>query len=100
MIGTALDTWTGIGGTSIADLMSGTNNNVNNPSKSVRLIGMLEGPRNTGDNYGSRMKGWLRPQVSGDYKFWIASDDNGELWLSSDDNPANKALACRLAGFT
>jgi hypothetical protein len=46
------------------------------------------------------MKGWLRPPVSGDYKFWIASDDNGELWLSSDDNPANKALACRLSGAT
>jgi hypothetical protein len=94
LIGATLDTWTGIGGTSIADLMSGTNNLVNTPNKSVRLAVFLEGPNNVGDNYGSRMKGWLRPPVSGDYKFWIASDDNGELWLSSDDNPANKALAC------
>jgi hypothetical protein len=46
------------------------------------------------------MKGWLRPPVSGDYKFSIALDDNGELWLSSDDNPTNKALACHLSGFT
>ena len=100
MFGATLDTWTGIGGTSIANLMSGTNNLVNTPSKSVSLTALLEGPRNTGDNYGSRMKGWLRPPVSGDYKFWIASDDNGELWLSSDDNPANKALACHLSGAT
>ena len=100
MIGATLDTWTGIGGTSIADLMSGTNNLANTPNKSVHLMDLLEGPTNTGDNYGSLMKGWLRPPVSGDYKFWIDSDDNGELWLSSDDNPANKAIACRLSGAT
>lgn len=93
-LGATLDTWTGIGGTSIADLMSGTNNLGNTPDKSVRLAGSLEGPNNVGDNYGSRMRGWLVPPVSGDYKFWIASDDNGELLLSSDDNPANKAIAC------
>ena len=100
MIGATLDTWTDIGGTSIADLMSGTNNLANTPNKSVHLMDLLEGPTNVGDNYGSRMKGWLRPPVSGDYKFWIASDDNGELWLSSDDNPANKALACHQPGAT
>jgi hypothetical protein len=100
MIGATLDTWTGIGGTSIADLMSGTNNLANTPNKSVHLMDLLEGPTNTGDNYGSRTKGWLRPPVSGDYKFWIASNDNGELWLSSDDNPANKAIACQVSGAT
>jgi xyloglucan-specific exo-beta-1,4-glucanase len=62
--------------------MSGTNNLVNTPSKSAHLMSLLEGPRNSGDNYGSRMKGWLRPPVSGDYKFWIASDDNGEFLLT------------------
>ena len=94
LIGATLDSWTGISGDSIADLMRGTNNLVNTPDKSVRLTGLLEGTSNDGDNYGSRMKGWLRPPVSGDYKFWIASDDNGELWLSTDDNPASKRLAC------
>jgi endoglucanase len=53
---------------------------------------MLEAPSYTGDNYGSRMKGWLMPPVTGDYVFWIASDDAGELWLSSDDHPENKIL--------
>ena len=94
LIGATLDSWTGIGGISIADLMSGTNNLVNTANKSVRLVGLLEGPSNVDDNYGSRMNGWLVPPVSGGYKFWIASDDNGELWLSTNDDPANKALAC------
>jgi hypothetical protein len=92
--GAVLDTWTGIGGNSIANLMSGTNNLASAPNTSVRLQNFLEGPTNIGDNYGSRMKGWLSPPITGDYLFWIASDDNGELWLSTDSDPANKILAC------
>ena len=92
--GAVLDTWTGIGGNSIANLMSGTNNLASAPNTSVRLDYLLEGPTNIGDNYGSRMKGWLSPPITGDYLFWIASDDNGELWLSTDSDPANKILAC------
>ena len=44
------------------------------------------------DNYGGRIHGWLCAPVSGDYTFYIATDDNGELWLSTDDNPANAQL--------
>jgi hypothetical protein len=94
-VGANLDTWTGIGGTSIADLMRGTNNLANTPDKSELLLSELEAPSNWNDNYGSRMSGWLVPPVTADYVFWIASDDNGELWLSSDDDPANKVLVCR-----
>ena len=93
-LGSKLDTWTGISGNSIANLMSGTNNLASAPNTSVRLDYLLEGPTNIGDNYGSRMKGWLSPPITGDYLFWIASDDNGELWLSTDSDPANKILAC------
>jgi hypothetical protein len=78
-----LDTWTDIGGgTSIADLDSGTNNLSNTPSMIEHLVDRLEAPSNCCDNCGSQMKGWLVPPVTGDYEFWIASDDNGSFWLS------------------
>ena len=93
--GAKLDSWTGIGGMSIADLMSGTNNLAKAPEKSEYLFNLLEAPSNWNDDYGSRLSGWLVPPVSGDYIFFIASDDNGELWLSTDYDPANKFLACR-----
>jgi len=94
--GAALETWTGLNsGVTITDLMSGTNNLDNTPNKSVRLVDLLEGPTNNADNYGSRMRGWLVPPVTGNYVFWIASDDNGEFWLSISDNEANKVLICR-----
>jgi hypothetical protein len=92
--GATLETWTGISGSTIAELMSGTNNLENDPNRTERLGSLLEAPFNYDDNYGSRMKGWLMPPVTGVYVFWIASDDNGELWLSSDDNPKNKSLVC------
>jgi hypothetical protein len=93
--GVILDTWMDISGSTLADLMSGTNNLANTPDKSEFLLFILEAPTNVGDNYGSRMSGWLMPPVSGLYEFWIASDDQGEFYLSSDDDPVNKALICK-----
>jgi signal transduction histidine kinase len=49
----------------------------------------FEAPTNWGDYHLQRMRGWLRPPVSGAYSFWIASDNSSELWLSSDASPAN-----------
>jgi hypothetical protein len=43
-----------------------------------------------GANYGVRLSGFLRPPVTGDYVFYLCSDDEGALFLSSDENPANK----------
>jgi hypothetical protein len=37
---------------------------------------------------------------TGNYTFWIASDDNSELWLSTSDNPANKVLIASVNGWT
>jgi hypothetical protein len=34
------------------------------------------------------------PPVTGNYVFWIAADDTGELWLSSDDHPENMVRVC------
>jgi len=41
------------------------------------------------DNYGGRIHGWLYVPATGDYTFWLASDDEGEIWLSTDDDPSN-----------
>ena len=93
--GATLETWTGIEGGTIADLEGGTNNLADPPQKSELLQNLLEAPSNVDENYGSRMSGWLMPPVTGDYVFWIASDEDGQLLLSSNDDPANKSIVCR-----
>ena len=57
------------------------------PSRS-ELIVSAESP-SLGDNYGQRIFAYLMPPVTGDYVFYIASNDQGELWLSTDASPAH-----------
>ncbi len=49
----------------------------------------LEGPTDWRDGYGTRVRGYLYPPATGDYTFWIASDDASQLWLSTDETPAH-----------
>ncbi len=51
-----------------------------------------------GDNYGDSLSGWLTPTVSGQYYFFIASDDNSQLWLSTDSNPVNAVMIANEPG--
>jgi hypothetical protein len=92
------ETWTGGGGTSMDDLrrMPGF------PDRpgSRRTLQAFAIPPNAADEYGTRLSGYIYPPATGDYVFWIASDDNGELWLSSDDDPKNKALIARVQEYT
>ena len=92
--GATLDTWTGIGGYGVYDLIFETKYLTSAPSRSTRLTELLEIPSEIDDNYGSRMKGWLKPPMTGDYTFWIASGNQGELWLSTDSSSVNKVLVC------
>ncbi len=42
-----------------------------------------------GDNYGVSVSGWIKPTVSGDYTFFLWSDDASQLDLSTDASPLN-----------
>ena len=53
-----------------------------------------------GDDYGMRMHGYVVPPVNGEYTFWIAADDNGELWLSPDTRSDNASLIASVPGFS
>ncbi|MHC4643258.1 MAG: PA14 domain-containing protein, partial [Planctomycetota bacterium] len=62
-------------------------------------ITMLDSGTGLGDNYGGMIHGWLHPQKSGDYRFWIAADDYCELFLSTDDQPANMSRIASAPGW-
>jgi hypothetical protein len=46
-------------------------------------------PNDTHENYGGRVSGFVSPTESGDYEFFLRSDDASQLFVSSDENPAN-----------
>ena len=51
-----------------------------------------EGVNGYADNYGSRLTGWITPAESGNYVFYLSSDDQSELYLSTGATAANKKL--------
>jgi Bacterial Ig domain/Bacterial lectin/PA14 domain/Bacterial Ig-like domain len=63
----------------------------NSPDQTVYWpdFGPFSAGNNYGDNYGALITGWIVPPVTGNYKFYLRSDDAGELDLSTDDTPAN-----------
>jgi len=80
--------WNNITGSSVSSLTSNSNY-PNNPSSSGTLS-IFEIPQNTGNNYGMKVYGYICPPTSGNYVFWIASDENAELWLSTTSSSANR----------
>ncbi len=89
--------WLGISGTAIGNL-TGNANYPDNPT-GMEFVDLFEGPVDWLDNYGSRLCGWLFPPATGNYTFWIATDDQGQLWLSTDADPANKQLIASVSGW-
>ncbi|MCI0748297.1 MAG: PA14 domain-containing protein [Verrucomicrobia subdivision 3 bacterium] len=49
-------------------------------------------PVDTRDNFGGRLSGFITPTESGDYEFFLRSDDASQLFLSLDDTVGNLQL--------
>lgn len=90
--------WTGIPGTELTALTADPR--FPNAPTSTETRSNFEAPANFADNFGAGMHGFLVPPTTGDYKFWIASDETSELSLSSDHQPANAAVIARVTGAT
>lgn len=90
--------WLNIQGSQVEDLLKHPAFQGKPSGSDFRNI--FEAPTNWADNYGQRMRGYVYPPVTGNYFFWLASDDGGEIYLSTDDTPAKKRSisACNMAG--
>ncbi len=93
------EVWMGISGTSISNLTDHPDF-PHNPTSRNLVTDFFEAPIDIADQYGQRMSALLVPPETGIYRFWIASDDNGELHLSSDENPENALLIASVPDWT
>ena len=92
-MGTILDeVWDDLdSGDSVSDLTSPALNPAypNDPTY-ITYLTSFNAPYNTGvDDYGQRVQGYIYPPTTGQYVFWVASDDASQLWLSTNASPAN-----------
>ncbi|MGC1240370.1 MAG: S8 family serine peptidase [Chryseosolibacter sp.] len=86
--------WTGIPGTLVSTIP------VNTTPDGSEALTLFEGPVNAGTNYGARISGYICPPATGDYYFWIASNDHSELWLSTNDQEQSKVRIASVTGAT
>src|SRR5690606_39205196 len=70
--------WGGVQGDHVSDIP------LDRAPTTTNQLTIFEGPTNIGRDYGTRIRGYICPPASGDYRFFIASNDHSELWLSSD----------------
>jgi hypothetical protein len=96
--GGLLETWYNIPGTSVVDLTS--HENYPDAPQDSGTVPMLEAPSDRGTDFGSRLRAFIVPPETGDYTFYIASDDGSELWLSTDTAPTNAIKIAYLNGYT
>ncbi|MEM8909326.1 MAG: lectin-like protein, partial [Bacteroidota bacterium] len=66
------EAWFHIGGGVAVSLIP-----VNTPPDESNPVSLFEAPTNIADNYGTRIRGYVFPPQTGQYTFWLASDDNG-----------------------
>ena len=90
--------WTGIPGTAIQGLLSdpGYPDQPDGTSQQTSY----SAPQNWADNYGTRMRGYIVPPQSGQYRFTVTSDDLSQFYLSLNHEPRHKRLTASVPGWT
>lgn len=87
-----------IAGVDIETLTSSTHY-PDNPDEVVKATSLeIAGYR--ADNYGTLARGFIQPQQSGDYRFFVAGNDKVELWLSADSTAENAKIIASVPGYT
>ncbi len=92
------DIWLDITGDTIADLTNNSNY-PHNPDYHTFVYDFVA-PKNWRDNYGQRIYGYITPQVTGTYTFWIAADNQAALYFGSSPNSTQKIASIPESGGT
>ena len=89
--------WNNLPGTNLSAFTSSPR--YGQPADSVTPFTGAAVPQNIGDSFASRVRGYVTAPVTGDYTFWIASDDESELRLSPTDSKFGRAKIASITGW-
>jgi hypothetical protein len=99
-MGFEVEYWDNIGGGTTVASLTGHARYPNSPDERVVLTNLVRTASNRGNSYGVRARAVLVPPSTGSYRFWIASDDEGQLRLGPDDTPVYASAIATVPGFT
>ncbi|MBN8456498.1 MAG: discoidin domain-containing protein [Verrucomicrobia bacterium] len=90
--------WDGISGTALSSLIASPHFHEAPDARS--FISSAQLMVNSGDNYGVRLRGTLTAPVTGNFRFYIASDDTSELWLGSGQGKFTRSRIASVPAYT
>jgi PKD repeat protein len=70
------------------------------PPTFIHYLTSFETPSGQGVNYSERVSGLFVPAQTGNYVFFICSDDDSDLFLSVNSSPSNKHLITSETGWS
>ena len=91
------EVWTGIPGTAVADL-TGAKSYAGPPAETATLpeAQVIDSRA----DYGDRLRGWVLPPETGNYTFWVSSDDCSVLRIAADGDPTHAVDVAKVEGAT
>lgn len=94
----------GLNGAANSDLINGLNDSrvvAGKPTTAGFITGKFDTrtifPDDSHENYLARITGWITPTESGDYHFFIRSDDASHLYLSADESIPDPSASTPIA---
>ncbi len=90
--------WNSVPGSSVSSLTSFANY-PNNPN-TASTISLFETTASAGNDYGQRLRGYLYPPTTGEYRFYVAADETAELWLSNSEDESSRVLIANASSAT
>src|SRR5204863_2437491 len=90
----AFEAFTNITGTPVDNLINAAK--FPNSPDATLLLNSFSTPNGYAENYGARVTGWFYPPATGDYRFFLRSDDASRLYF----NPEGAAVVNGSTGAT
>jgi hypothetical protein len=95
----SIEKWNNVSGTTLQDLFD-DDRYPYSPDETVSHTSAEMYAPNVGSNHAIKISGFITPPTSGNYTFWIASDDQGVLRLSNNAQPGNVTDAAFVPSWT
>lgn len=87
-------------GAEVGDQLAAVLAFISNPPTIDSTLPDFHMPDQPADNFNALLTGWVKPQVSGMYKFWVSGDDDVLVWKSPNAKEADKVLIAQVNGWT
>ncbi|XP_068700145.1 uncharacterized protein [Montipora foliosa] len=94
--GVQREVWRGVQGTTITDLA--LHKDYPKHPTETSIVQNFDAPKNEGDNYGSRMRGYFIAPYTGTYSFSLSGNDEAELFFSGSSREKDKDLFAVVQG--